>query len=760
MNEGGAGTVTKKYNPGFLTDEQLIESFCVRVNEFDSIVESLRENTGNSSNHSMVIGPRGSGKTHLLLRVAAEMRRDPSLDGFYPVVFAEESYEVSTCGEFWLECLGRLAEGAPADERDELRLSYAALRAENDDQTLALRCLGVLLDFADRHSKRLVLIVENLNMLLSEMVDSEAGWRLRKTLQTEPRMVLLGSATSRFEQIDSPDQALYDLFRVIPLRPLDTAECAKLWSRVSGQTRDQRSIRPLEILTGGNARLIAVVASFGGTYSFRGLMTGLFDLVDDHTEYFKSHLESLPPQERRVYLALARLWKPATTREVADQARIGTSQCSAQLRRLVDRGSVKLQGGTPRRRQYYLTERMYNIYYLLRRPSGERDLVDALIRFMTSYYSPDDLVEFGVNMVSDSFAAGTENRTRELLQLAFRSLLNSPAMVGELGTLITDDSIAARLGAAHGDAVARPAAYALLDHADALDHAGKLGEALAAYDDVIRAVNGTENNLLPGLEIDALVKKAMLLSHMGRVVDAVNVCDEVQDKCRGWKARPFKLMAAWALRYKEFVLESDGRPEQGVSEVRDVAARPTVFKVAPPVEPTFNLYNAMHRGILHYQLGETDAAVDFLDEALAGCEPLETGPFDPIVAHALTAKGLLLSESGRTLSERDASLLLAHLASADLLPPQAVEVLIHFFADVGTNRGLKMILDSGSSDRLLPLVTALRLEAGEQPAVAHEVLEVAADLRVKLSDARARLQTLESRRHTLAGKPDSDAQPR
>ena len=58
-------------------------------------------------------------------------------------------------------------------------------------------------------------------------------------------------------------------------------------------------------------------------------MASLLDLVDDHTEYFKSHLESLPAQERRVYLALAVLWKPATTREISDQARMETSKCSA-----------------------------------------------------------------------------------------------------------------------------------------------------------------------------------------------------------------------------------------------------------------------------------------------------------------------------------------------------------------------------------------------------------------------------------------------
>ena len=133
---------TKKYNPGFLSDDELMESFCVRTSEFESIVETLNESNGNSNPHMIVIGPRGMGKTHLLLRVAAEMRRNPELKELFPVVFAEESYEVGTCGEFWLECLNRLAEQAPIDERDNLRLTYEDLRTVKDDRILADRCLG------------------------------------------------------------------------------------------------------------------------------------------------------------------------------------------------------------------------------------------------------------------------------------------------------------------------------------------------------------------------------------------------------------------------------------------------------------------------------------------------------------------------------------------------------------------------------------------------------------------------------------------
>ena len=149
-------------------------------------------------------------------------------------------------------------------------------------------------DFSDREGKRLVLMVENLNMMFEDIADQDAGWQLRKVLQTEPRIILLASATSRFDQIDNPDQALYDLFRVLQLHPLDTQECAVLWKTVAGYDARPETIRSLQILTGGDPRLVVIVARFGADRSFRNLMANLLDLVDDHTEYFKGHIELLP----------------------------------------------------------------------------------------------------------------------------------------------------------------------------------------------------------------------------------------------------------------------------------------------------------------------------------------------------------------------------------------------------------------------------------------------------------------------------------
>ena len=300
------------------------------------------------------------------------------------------------------------------------------MRTVGDDRTLGDRCLGSLLDFADREGKRLVLVVENLNAMFADMADAEdAGWRLRKTLQTEPRILVLASATSRFEEIDNPDRALYDLFRVAPLRPLDDEECEALWESVCGR-RAPGTVRALRILTGGSPRMLAVLARFGGGLSFREMMGSLLELIDDHTEYFRSHLEALPAQERRVYLALADLWKPATAREVADRARLGSSQCSAQLARLVDRGAIEVAGGGPRRKRYYLAERLYNIYHLLRRASGADPLVEGLVRFMASYYAAEELRDAAVGVAREGVAA--DEVMRPVLRTAFARLAALPAL--------------------------------------------------------------------------------------------------------------------------------------------------------------------------------------------------------------------------------------------------------------------------------------------------------------------------------------------
>ena len=651
---------TRKFNPGFLTDDELVASYCVRTTEFEMLVEVLRECTGHSNAHQIVIGPRGSGKTSLLLRVAAEARRDTALSTrCFPVTFAEESYEVGTAGEFWLECLTNLAAQAPhGDDAPDLDRTVEELRAIRDDQALSDRCLGALLDFADREGTRLVLLVENLNILFRDIADPDAGWRLRKVLQTEPRIIVFASATSRFDEIDNPDRALYDLFRVRTLRPLDRDQCAVLWESMSGRHPAPEAIRSLEILTGGSPRLIAIVAGFGAVLSFRDLMTDLFDLVDDHTEYFKGHLESLPAQERRVYLALATLWKPATTREIADQARLETSTCSAQLARLGARGVVQVAGGSARRKQYYLTERLYNIYYLLRRRRGPDRFVDGLIHFMEACYSPPEMKDISARMVRD--AGGLSMEMRSLHRIVLKGLMESPSLAAYRDELLemmpagflpvsgrgstpaeqTTAEMAVEIDRAEpfkGSTSESAARAARELFKNALNVRNGSEDTVAAYEEVIRRFGETEIPAVLEWVAKALVNKGVALGAMNRPQDALDACDEVVRRFGESDIPTLRESVATALVNKGIGLDALNRPQEALESYDEVIRRFGESEVPALLEQVAKAL--VNKGIGLDALNRPQEALESYDEVVRRFGESEVPGLLESVANALASRG-------------------------------------------------------------------------------------------------------------------------
>lgn len=380
---------TMKHNPGFLQPDQLIAGFIARKAELESLLETVRGNDRSSNQHVLVIGRRGLGKTMLVRRLALAIERDVELARrWVTIVFAEEAYQVATAGELWLEALHQLAEKL-GDAT--MRQAHAELRRERDDERLRVLALARLLDFADARKARLLVIVENLQDLLGTQMSEDEAWVLRHTLLNEPRIMMVATATSRFDEIDQPKQAAYELFALLELHPLTRDEVRELWARLTGERLEGMRVRPLEIFTGGSPRLLTVLGSFAKGRSLQYLMDNLLGLIDEHTDYFKSNVEALSTDERRVFVSLCELWEPSPTRAVAELARFDVNKTSMLLGRLVQRGAVEITEIVGRVQYYQSTERLYNLYHRLRR-SGEGDArAQSIVDFMMRYYSAEDV---------------------------------------------------------------------------------------------------------------------------------------------------------------------------------------------------------------------------------------------------------------------------------------------------------------------------------------------------------------------------------
>ena len=631
----------RKFNPGTLqSDEELKRQFVVRRKELDIVLDVLRSNADAAScQQMMVVAPRGMGKTMLLARVSAELRTDGALsERLLPVRFMEESLEVFDLSDFWLETLFQLAQEVARREpelADELRKSRADLLSRGGPD-VAEQTLAAVVDAAERLNRRLVLMVENMQNLCRD-VDADFGWQLRGVLQTEPRIMLVGTATTRFEDLEAADKAFFELFRFLDLRPLDTDGCGRLWSAISGEDVTQRAIRPLEILTGGSPRLLVIVAHFARHRSLKQLMEELVIVIDEHTEYFRGHLEALAKGERRIYVAVIDLWQPSSTGEISERARMDVRATSTLLGRLVTRGLVGFEGKGQRRR-YVATERLYTIYYKLRRERDEAAIVMNLIRFMVAFYSGDELRELFVVLsrepleapLLEGFLPAVEGELAETVAGLEPHGELARALVARRASDVIEKADQLLEGGVFGTSELR----VLLVRAFACLRSGDAQAAFEAFDAADERLGSSAETAVPGIAASVSLMKAMLLGQLGRPDEEVDAYDALIARFEGDRDDAHVAhMLLRTLSSKAGALRKLGDLRATVHAVED-AERMFDAREAPELRLELARMLALKGAVLQ-ELGQGDAAFAVYERIVAGHGASQDLPTQEIVANAL-----------------------------------------------------------------------------------------------------------------------------
>ena len=671
------GKSIRKFNPGTLqSDDEIRAQFVVRQYELDIVLEVLRGNIESPScQHVLIVAPRGRGKTMLLARVAAELHTDAALsECLLPVQFMEESQEIFTLADFWLETLFHLARTSEAHDPEfarELRATHADLAGRWREQMLEEYARAAVLEAANRLGKKLVLMVENLQALC-ENVDDDFGWKLRGTLQSEPQIILLATATSRFEGLDDAQEPFFELFRTVRLEPLNTEECRRLWQIVSGDTVSRREIRPLAILTGGSPRLLVIVAGFARHRSLRRLMEELVTLIDEHTEYFRGHLEVLSKVERRVYVAVLDLWQLSSPGEIAARARMDARVVSTMLGRLVKRGAVRKEG-SGRKQTYTAAEPLYSIYYKLRRERDESVVVENLILFMVAFYDPSELLRMHdqllseardsavvhagiaralakkppaedlsfrmkwdfVKEVSDKVEDHRQTMAEDRLEKDIKTAFQEGALERVI-KVIERFTASGRLKTAHRPE--RLASYLAHLKATAYFQMGDLQSVIALSNDIRGCFRDTRDVLTLYRSAEVLLQGAMARFELGDFLTTITQCKEVEKRLGAFNAPPLQQSIAEALLFQAKAQRALGNYETALSLVDDVVER---FEDSKRQEVQRSVIGAfLEKGhIVRGQQKDYETATVAYDEAIRRCGKSEVPEANAWIATALLNRG-------------------------------------------------------------------------------------------------------------------------
>ena len=391
--------VAHKYTPSEMSEGELDATFAARGHTVDYLLKSLRDQMHSGTLSSFVVtGPRGAGKSTVIRMVALRLTRDPELSrAWLPVVFPEEQFSVASLRDFLAAILRELSAGGLPDAKAWLEKVEAE---SNDEQSQQLAVTG-LKEITRTTRKRLVVFVENLNLLLEECLDDQMKGTLRRLLMTDPFMMLIGSSVHVFDSLKSYDEAFFNYFGPVPLDRLSAEQVFELLQRRAEfdgnerflrDFREQRpKIRAIVHLAGGNPRLILMLYELLSQRQVTTIVQCLRRLVDELTPLLKDEMENLPPQQRKIVHALMEKGGTAQPTDLVERTRLPLNAITTQLKRLKDAQIVELLGGGKgRAANYTVPDKLFAIWYQMRYLNQNRRRIELFVEVLRIWFEAEE----------------------------------------------------------------------------------------------------------------------------------------------------------------------------------------------------------------------------------------------------------------------------------------------------------------------------------------------------------------------------------
>ena len=439
-----------RFTPSLMPHALLERLFVGRTHLLSNVMKRIEAAAASEErNHTLIVGPRGSGKTHLV--ALAYYRTKQLTAAGTPVQLSwlpEDAWTIVSYRHLLHAIVERLE---PAIEEATPKSAHE---------------LETLLSLRGRSSGPIVVVVENLDRILAA-IENEGQQRLRHLLQVHRSLLIVATSTRLDRSLSDQGKPFYGFFTTSRLEPLDVHTAAAMLTAIA-QERDDEALSAylgtdeargrlgaVAHLAGGQPRIWSALASALTVRGLDELVDLLLTRFDDLTPYYQEQLARLSGQQRLMVAQLAEADRPVNVSELAALLALDPRSLGKTASELVDRGWI-VPTDSPvvslidKRRTYYeLAEPLARLAFQLKDSRGEP--LRLIVDFLKHWFDPHDLqvealgpgAEYLVLAASGQGADAVIAVTRQLRRLP---LTRAPAveLLGEL-----DDALSALSG---GDA--------------------------------------------------------------------------------------------------------------------------------------------------------------------------------------------------------------------------------------------------------------------------------------------------------------------
>lgn len=374
-----------RFTPGTMPPEFLETMFVSRQPLLDALVHRAEEAAmGVNQHHTLIVGPRGSGKTHLLMmtynRVQALIDHGARLR---VVRLPEDPWTIVSYRHFLQAICSALGRDASDEQDCEAWLITSAMD------------LGTV-----------VVFVENLDRLLTQIgVQGQA--KLRRLLQTSDALLLLASTTTLDRNLATSSKPFYCFFTTIRLNPLSVEEARQMLTSIAQVRGDAEleaylttppataRLRTIALIAGSQPRVWSCLANVMSVDSFTSLADLLIGSVDALIPCYQEQMASLAPQQRAFVAELARANHPLHVADLAERLGMdpkSTARTAIQLKNMHWISEVRPSFGRPtdKRRTYYeITDPM--TWFVLQLNQGYAHRITVMVDFLVLWFSDGDV---------------------------------------------------------------------------------------------------------------------------------------------------------------------------------------------------------------------------------------------------------------------------------------------------------------------------------------------------------------------------------